>query len=136
MFKISPIQDKALQKEYAEACGAEFCPELFAYSMVNQENGELMAIAEFDISGECGYIRALKSRLGYSDFEAMFILGRATMNFIDLCGNHSCRAAIDAGEERLLKAIGFRLTDAGDYFADMTGMFDGRCDGHPVDLNK
>ena len=134
MFKISPIQDKELQKKYADECGAEFCPELFAYSMINQDNGELMAIAQFDISGKTGYIRTLRPKIGYSDFEAMFILGRATMNFIDLCGNHSCRAALDAGDERLLRAIGFKLTDEGDYFADMTGMFDGHCDGHGVSL--
>lgn len=134
MFKISPIQDKILQKQYAEECGAEFCPELFAYSMINQETGELMGFSQFDISGESGYIKTLKPKIGYSDFEAMFILGRATMNFIDLCGNHTCRAASNASDERLLKAIGFRLTDDGEYFADMTHMFDGHCDGHPVEL--
>ena len=93
-----------------------------------------MGFSQFDISGESGYIKTLKPKIGYSDFEAMFILGRATMNFIDLCGNHTCRAASNASDERLLKAIGFRLTDDGEYFADMTHMFDGHCDGQPVKL--
>ncbi|MBE6644715.1 MAG: hypothetical protein E7612_04960 [Ruminococcaceae bacterium] len=136
MFKIAAIQDKEVQKKYAEECGAEFCPDLFAYSMINQETGELMGIAQFDISGESGYIKTLKTKIGYSDFEAMFILGRATMNFIDLCGNHSCYAAKNAGEERLLRAIGFKQNESGEYFADMTHMFDGHCDGKAVDLEK
>ena len=136
MFKISPIQDKELQKKYAEECGAQFCPELFAYSMINQESGELMGMSQFDVSGDSGYIKTLKPKIGYSDFEAMFILGRATMNFIDLCGNHTCRAARDAADERLLRCIGFKLTEDGEYFADMSHMFDGSCDGKPVDLNK
>ena len=137
MFKISPIQDKELQKKYAEECGSKFCPELFAYSMIDQESGELMGFAQFDISGECGYIKTLKPKNGYSDFEAMFILGRATMNFIDLCGNHICRAASDAGDERLLRAIGFKQNSCGEYFADMTHMFDGEhCDGKAKDLDK
>lgn len=136
MFKISPIQNKELQKEFAESCGTEFCPELFAYSMINQESGELMGISQFEISEDCGYIKSLKSKVGYSDFEAMFILGRATMNFIDLCGNHKCKAGADAADERLLKAIGFSMAEDGEYFADMTHMFDGHCDGHPVDLDK
>ncbi len=136
MFKISPIQDKTLQKQYAEDCGAIFCPELFAYSMINQETGELMGMSQFDIYGDSGYIKTLKPKIGYSDFEAMFILGRATMNFIDLCGNHTCRAASDAADERLLKAVGFRLTDDGEYFADMTHMFDGHCNGHTVEIKK
>lgn len=136
MFKISPIQDKDLQKKYAEECGAEFFPELFGYSMIDQESGDLMGMAQFDISDGCGYIKTLRPRIGYSDFEAMFILGRATMNFIDLCDIHTCRADINAGEERLLKSIGFKLTENGDLFADMTGMFDGHCDGKAKDLNE
>ena len=135
MFKISPIQDKKLQEEYASSCGTQFYPELFAYSMINQETGELMGISQFDVSGEFGYIKSLKARIGYSDFEAMFILGRATMNFIDLCGSHKCKASCDSADERLLKAIGFRITECGEYLADMTHMFDGHCDGHPVDLD-
>lgn len=136
MFKISPIQDKDLQKAYAEECGAKFCPELFAYSMINQETGELMGMAQFDIRTDCGYIYTLRTKIGYSDFEAMFILGRATMNFIDICGIHLCRASADSAEERLLKSIGFKLQENGEYLADMTGMFDGRCDGKSVNLSK
>ena len=136
MFKISPIQDKETQKKFADQCGAEYHENLFAYSMIDQDTGDLMGFAEFDISSECGYIKTLRPRLGYSDFEAMFILGRATMNFIDLCGNHLCRADKDAGEERLLRAIGFKLAEDGDYFADMTNMFSGHCDGHTVELDK
>ena len=133
VFKISPIQDKELQKKYAAACGVKFYPDAFAYSMIDEASGELMGMSQFDITGKCGYIFTLCPRIDYSDFEAMFILGRATMNFIDLCGKHTCAARIDAGEERLLKSIGFKLEN-NEYFADMSGMFDGHCDGHPVEI--
>ena len=131
MFKIAPIQDENTQKAYAEACGAEFCPGLFAYSMIDQATHELMGFSQFEISKEFGYIRDLRPRIGYSDFEAMFILGRATMNFIDLCDVHTCRAAKDSGEEILIKAIGFKYSDEySAYVCDMTGMFDGNCSSH------
>ena len=136
MFKISPVQDKSLQKKYAESCGVVCHEQLFAYAMIDQESGELMGLSEFDISKDCGYIMTLRSRLGYSDFEAMFILGRATMNFIDLCGNHVCKASKDAGEERLMRSIGFKPTNDGEYFADMTNMFSGHCDGKTVSLDE
>ena len=129
MFKISAIQDKELQKKFAEECGAEFIPDAFAYSMIDNDTGTLMGISQFELLSGEGYIYDLKPRIGYSDFEAMFILGRATMNFIDLCGNHVCKASADAGEERLMKSIGFKLLD-NEYFADMNGMFDGNCSGH------
>ena len=134
MFKISPIQDKNIQKQYALECGAEFRPDSFAYSMIDQKSGELMGMAQFDISGECGYIYTLREKIGYTDFEAMFILGRATMNFIDTCGIHICRAAPESANERLLKSIGFKSCESGKYVADMTGMFDGHCDGNAVSL--
>ena len=116
MFKISPIQDKTEQQIYASA------------------SGKIMGFSQFELSSEYGFISDLKCAVGYEDYEAMFILGRATMNFIDLCGVHTCRAAEDAGDARLLHAIGFRKKD-GYHECDMTGMFDANCSGEG-DKNK
>ena len=128
MFKITPIQDKNEQKSVAEACGAEFKPTFLAYSMREGKSGELMGFSQFELSAEYGIISDLKPAGELSDYEAMFILGRATMNFIDLCELHTCRATEGAGEDRLLHAIGFRKNK--DFWeCDMTGMFDGHCSG-------
>ena len=132
MFKITPIQDKARQKEICENFKVEFRPEAFAYIMFDIDSGMLMGMSQFEI-GEVGYIYDLKEAAGCDDFEAMFILARQTMNFIDLCGVHTCYADKNAAEERLLRAIGFKETD-GKLFCDMTGMFDGHCSGHKVEL--
>ena len=113
MFKISPIQDKEIQKKYAEACNINFCPDLFAYSMINQSDSSLMGMSQFDISEGRGYIQGLKPKSGYSDFEAMFILGRATMNFIEMCGASHCYAAADSAEDILLKSMGFKKLENG-----------------------
>ncbi len=104
--------------------------------MTDLDTNELMAFSQFEIDGEYGYISDIKPRVGLSDFEAMFILGRATMNFIDLCGAHKCTACPDAADERLLKAIGFKQSHTGEWIVDMIGMFDGHCDGSAIDLNK
>ncbi len=133
MFKITPAQDKSRQKEICLLCGAEFRPEALAYEMIDTGDGHLMGMAQFDLGKE-GYIYDLKEAKGLSDFEAMFILGRQTMNFIDICGAHTCHAANDAGNEKLLHAIGFKKNENGEFFRDMTGMFDGHCDGHEVKL--
>lgn len=132
MFKITPIQDKGRQKEICEICGAKFRADAFAYQMYDIESGEIMGMSQFEI-GEIGYIYDIKEVPGRNDFEAMFILARQTMNFIDLCGNHSCYAENDAATERLMRAIGFKKKED-KYFCDMTGMFDGHCDGHKVEL--
>lgn len=128
MFKITPIQEKTRQKEICELCGAAFRPDAFAYQMFDIETGEIMGMSQFEI-GESGYIYDIKEAPGRDDFEAMFILARQTMNFIDLCGAHECYTDRTSGNERLLKAIGFK--EQGEkLYCDMTGMFDGHCDGH------
>ena len=131
MFKISPINDKEFQNECALACGSVYITEFFAYSMIDNESGELMGFSQFEINEKGGLISDLKAKLGTADDEAMFILGRATMNFIDLCGSHKCYAKKNAGEDKLLRAIGFKEEAENDLlFCDMTGMFDGKCSGH------
>ena len=130
MFKISAVNDSALQEKYASDCGSVYIPGYFAYAMKDNDSGELMGFSQFEINENGGYISDLKAKIGYIDDEAMFILGRATMNFIDLCGKHICYAKTTAGDEKLLHAIGFRKTDNDVLFCDMTGMFDGNCSGH------
>lgn len=130
MFKISPINDRDLQQKYALDCGAKYLPDFFAYAMIDNDSGELMGFSQFEINSDGGLISDLKERLGTQDDEAMFILGRATMNFIDLCGSHVCYAEKNAGNPKLLRAIGFKESNGELLFCDMNGMFDGKCEGH------
>ena len=100
--------------------------------MFDVDTENLMGFSQFEI-GETGYIYNLLTAKDTHDFEAMFILGRQTMNFIDICGNHTCKASKFAGDSRLLRAIGFKEVE-NELFCDMTGMFDGHCSGHAVNL--
>lgn len=133
MFKISPVADKALINEYTDACGVHTKSNAFLYAMTDTDSGEIMGVAQFEITSEYGYIYDLMPKRGTQDDEAMFILGRQTMNFIDTCGVHICRADLSAADSSLMKKIGFKERD-GYYLCDMTGMFDGHCSGHKVEL--
>lgn len=132
MFKITPIQDKVRQKYVCERCGAVERDGFFAYEMFDCDTGELMGMSQFEIGSE-GYISDLKEIPGGSDTEAMFILGRQTMNFVNMCGADYCRAAENAGDPKLLHAIGFREKD-GVLYCKLAGMFEGNCDGHTVKI--
>ena len=129
MFKITPIQNKGRQEEICLLFGTEYKPCAFAYILYDHESGDVMGMSQFEILEDGGYIYDLKEAPDSKDNEAMFILGRQTMNFIDLCGAHTCRASATAGDARLLSAIGFSLCGS-EYTCDMTGLFDGHCDGH------
>ena len=134
MFKITPMQDEKTRSELFEKYGITPRDGFFSYLMYNMETGEPMGMSQFDIRGGTGYISDLRSLEKEDDFEAMFILGRQTMNFIDLCGVHECYASRECADERLLHAIGFRKMQSGVWRVDMTGMFDGKCGGHTVKL--
>ena len=125
MFKIEPVSEKSKQNELCLICEATYHPEAFCYQMFDIETGEIMGMSQFEID-RCGFILDIKEAPEHNDFEAMFILGRQTMNFIDKCGAHTCRATFTAADEALMKSIGFKVID-GEYFCDMTGMFDGHC---------
>ena len=133
MFKISAVQSYEEQRSVAKACGTVARDGFFTYVMRDCDTLDVMGMAQFEIGAD-GYISDLLPKVGTDDFEAMFILGRTTMNFINTCGVTTCRASKNAADERLLLAIGFK--DNGDVFlADMTGMFDGsHCSGHAVKL--
>ena len=126
MFKIQAIQGIDLQKEYARLCGTEYRDGFFAYSMTDVESGKLMGFSQFEICNGYAFISDIKPIIGLDDFEAMFILGRQTMNFIDLCGIHTLKASKDTADESFLKAIGFK-SEGDIYSVDTTGMFDGSC---------
>jgi hypothetical protein len=131
MFKIAPIQIKDEQALVATECGSEYKDGTFAYAMRDSESGELMGFSQFEINANGGILLDLKPKGSSDDYEAMFILGRATMNFIDLCGAHTLSAKADAADTTLLRAIGMKLQSDGTYFCDMSGFFDGsHCSGH------
>ena len=131
MFKITPIQSAEDQMIIAKRCNTEYKEGAFAYAMVDSDTGELMGFSQFEITEKGGHLIDLRPIGKDDDYEAMFILGRATMNFIDLCGAHTLYADPDAGDSTLLRAIGLRPTDENTLFCDMTGFFDGsHCSGH------
>ena len=134
MFKIEPVQEKARQKELCEFFGVDFREEYFAYFMYDIDTEEPMGFSQFEIRSDSGYISELVSSPKGFDREAMFILGRQTMNFIDICGGHICYAKDGAGEEKLLSSIGFKRNETGELISDMHGMFDGHCGGHKVEI--
>ncbi len=136
MFKIFPIQDEKTKALFADACGAAARAGAFAYGMVDAESGEIMGFSQFDLDGESATLYDLKEKCGQSDFEAIFILGRATLEFCERCGATACFAQKSAADETLLRAIGLRTEKDGGLFGCIAGMFDGHCDGHGVEENK
>ncbi len=129
MFKIFPIQDDATRNTYAAACNATVKAGAFAYGMADAESAEIMGFSQFDLDGEEATLYDLKEKCGQNDFEAIFILGRATLEFCERCGAILCHAEKGAADETLLRAIGLRTETNGRLSGKIEGMFDGHCEG-------
>ena len=128
MLKVLPIQSKFEQEKICELCGVKFNPDLLAYSAT--VNDELRGVSQFKLSAEGGLVYDIAPATNTYDFEALFVLGRGTLNFIDLCGVHYAiyKGSVETEEkERLLKAIGFKRTDSGSLEIDLNGFFTDHC---------
>ena len=128
MLKVLPIQSKTEQAEICKLCGVEFNPDLLAYSATVDD--ELRGVSQFKLTAEGGLVYDITPAIDTYDFEALFVLGRGTLNFIDLCGVHYAiyKGTVENEEkERLLKAIGFKRTESGSLEIDLNGFFTDHC---------
>ena len=128
MLKVLPIQSKLTQEEICLRCNVKYDPDLLAYSATVDD--ELAGVCQFKLTDKGGMVYDLAPVKDGFDFEAMFVLGRGTLNFIDLCGVHYAfyKGAVDDEQtERLIKAVGFKKTEEGSYEVDLEGFFTDHC---------
>ena len=126
MLTIKPIPTLDKQKEILARCGIAYRADHFAYEAY--EGDQLIASAQFDILGETAQIDAMRQVIGTKDdFEAMFILGRAVLNFLDLCGvSTAMYPSENPDEQRLAKLLGFKDVN-GIPTISLAGLFDAHC---------
>ncbi len=128
MLIIRPVQSKEKQAELCELCGIEFRSNDFAYAAY--VSGNVVGMSQFSVCDEFGTVNDLVPAPGTNDLEALFIMGRQTMNWIDLLGVHTCQIRSEATSDVLIGALGFRKDESGIFTADTTHMFEGNCGGH------
>ncbi len=132
MLLISPISDEVIKKELCAQCGVTPRDGAFCYQAYEREHpesveGTFLGVSQFDIS-DVGVIYDLKNADGVADPEALFIMGRQTLNFIDLCGVHIAELAPTCAlSEKLAHAIGFRKEEDGVWKMNLEGFFESPC---------
>lgn len=125
MLEVLPIQTKSEQEEIARLCNIPFDADLMAYKAL--VDGSLKGMCQFTMNASGGRITHFAHLPDAYEFEPMFVMGRAALNFIDLCGVH--RAFFDAEyeNETLIKAIGFSKNADDRYEMDLTDFFKEPC---------
>ena len=128
MLKVLPIQSKLKQEEICLRCGVKYMPEYLAYAATVNE--ELAGVCQFRVTDKGGMIYDLAPVKDSFDYEAMFVLGRGTLNFIDLCGVKKA-FFLGTADEKLLSHIGFSKNAEGVFEVSLEGFFEaGHCGNH------
>ena len=131
MITVTPIQQKSLQAEFCGLCGIPYEEDLLAYAAYNDKK-EFVGICQFGLDQTGGHIRHLEIPGTDDADDALFVMGRAALNFIDLCGGKI--AFFDGevkGRDALLRRIGFVCDKEGRYTVSLDGFFTHACQHHP-----
>ncbi|MBR5515387.1 MAG: hypothetical protein IKU52_04215 [Clostridia bacterium] len=124
MLEVYPVQEKKEQEALCEKCGIKYDIETLAYA--GYVKGVLVGVLQFGIHGDSGYIYDIENVKGIENTDALFVMGRAALNFIDLCNvKKAYFKAATVGREDLVKMIGFSKNSNDEWFMDLTGFFEG-----------
>lgn len=126
MLIVKPIEDKSLQEEICKECGAIYDAEFLACAAFVDD--KLTGLCQFEFSKDKAIIHDLREKPGVDDFEAMYIMTRGALNFIDLCGFHTARCTADAGSVTLIRAAGFKEIEKNLFEIDLTDAFTSKCE--------
>ena len=125
MLEVIPIQTKTEQEALAARVGAEFLPDALAYRA--DADGEFVGLCQFRLDPSGGHMLTLDSLPGHEDFQPMFVMGRAALNFMELCGAETAYYEAPLRDRVLVGAIGFREDKNGKLKVDLKGFFDHPC---------
>ena len=128
MLKVLPIQSKLKQEEICIKCGITYNPDALAYEATVDDR--LAGICQFKVTAESGLIYDLVPAPDFDNFEAMFVMGRGTLNFIDLCGVHHATFVGEVKDPALIRAVGFKEDNDGKFTINLEGFFTDHCHNH------
>lgn len=125
MLEVIPIQTKEEQEALAARVGAQYLPDALAYRA--NAGGEFVGMCQFRLDSAGGHMLTLDFLPGNEDLQPMFVMGRAALNFMDLCGAETAYYEAPLIDRVLVGAIGFRENDEGKLAVNLKGFFDHPC---------
>ena len=125
MLKVLPIQSKLTQQQICMKCGVSYNADLLAYAVYVDD--QLAGVCQFKVTDKGGIIYDLAPSTDYYNRDALFVMGRGALNFIDLCGVHFALYKGNTDDEALILQIGFKKNAKGDFEINLEGFFTDHC---------
>ena len=126
MLRARALRDIDEQKTCCEVCGIVHNPDMLYFAIFENET-DCLGTLEFRFTKKGALITDVKPKVGTYDDEAMFILGKAALNFIDLVGFKYVE--YEADDEKLCGLLEFFKKD-GVMQVSLEGYFDEPCKRH------
>lgn len=139
MFVIKPIKETEIQISVAYECGCEYIKGTLAYAAWElKDDGKTpdfpIGVCQF-YPGENAEIFTLKPKDGCEEDEAMIILIRSVMSFLERAGSKSLFMPHSAGPDSLLKKCGLKKSEGG-YTVDLTEFYKSPCKYNEANKNE
>lgn len=125
MLKVLPVQSKLTQEEICIKCGVKYNADLLAYAAYVDDR--LAGVCQFKLTDKGGIIYDLAPTTDFYSRDALFVMGRGALNFIDLCGVHFATYKGSTEDEPLILQIGFKKTEQGEFEINLEGFFTDHC---------
>ena len=125
MLEVLPIQEKAQQESICLRCHVPYTPDWMAYAAYI--DGALAGVCQFSMNAGGGHIYSIRGVDGYESTQTLFVMGRAALNFMDLCGISRAYCEDKELPDDLARMIGFSQDAQGARFVELTHFFDHPC---------
>lgn len=126
MLRARALRDIEEQKACCAVCGLAHDADLLYYAIFEDET-DCLGVCAFRLRHPFAEIVSILPKVGTYDDEAMFILGKATLNFLDLIHFQDVRYL--ATDEKLAKQLEFYPKDGYPYL-NLENYFDEPCKRH------
>ena len=132
MFEVQPVRSRELQRDIAAAVGCPFCENTFAFYAAEltddaKEVTSLIALCQFTYAPEEAVVKSVGIMPGSEDDEAVTILIRAVMAFLNRAEIPFVYADEGSAPAGMLKAWGFRKTESGRPGIDLKKFYRSPC---------
>ena len=135
MLVIRRIYDKSLQEKLCLESGSRYNERAFAYFAANGsfDGNDIVidsyiGVLQFTIDMGGGYIETLSTVKGVSDDEALIIMTRAAMEYMDSIDLPYVYIDEDAADPFLIDRMGFKRDMHGEYSIDLGRFYQSPCE--------
>ena len=132
MFEVQPVRSPELQAALAEKLGGKYSDGTFAFFAAEMEDDFTnvkypIALLQFTLTSEKAVIKSLDIREGSEKDEAVTVLVRAVMSWVNKAEVPQIEFDDGAADEDYIKSVSFRRNDGGRWSVDLVKFYKSPC---------